>query len=317
MIVSVVVITYNHAKYIRQCLDSILAQEVNFEYSIVVGDDASTDGTQDILREYQQQFPVKFSLILNSQNEGISKNYQNVLKQCRGKYVALCEGDDYWCDELKLKRQVDFLELHPNYGFVGSKCFKLFPYGQLVLDNYDSNPSAPIENEWELWGNAFDSAKYGPVTRTATICFRKSLIESYLDIVGVGNDLVLQTILSKFSLFAKFHKPMAVFRVGQGVSTDERNLKKELYYNEWYVQNRLLQKQLFPIDCPWDEDELKDREDYIFLKDALKRFDYKEVCRRRKIIRTDIYRNKSYAKYSNSRFVAYGLGLLLRIRGKL
>ena len=115
MKLSVGILTYNQEKYIRQCLDSVLMQKVDFDYEIVVGDDASTDGTQDILRDYAKHYPGKFVLLLGEKNEGISMNYKKVLTACKGEYVALCEGDDYWTDMTKLQKQVDFLENHPDY----------------------------------------------------------------------------------------------------------------------------------------------------------------------------------------------------------
>ena len=113
IMVSVIVLTYNHERYIRQALDSILMQKVDFKYEILVGDDASTDGTPAILREYRDRFPDIFRLTLRETNEGASGNVYALLCTARGKYLATCEGDDYWCDENKLQCQVSYLEEHP------------------------------------------------------------------------------------------------------------------------------------------------------------------------------------------------------------
>ena len=145
MILSVGILTYNQEKFIRQCLDSVLMQEVEFDYEIVVGDDASSDGTQDVLREYAAKYPNKFVLLLGEKNEGISMNYKKVLSACKGKYSALCEGDDYWTDVHKLQEQVDFLEKHPDYGFVGTYNTLLFPDGTVKDDPYDYMKA--VENE--------------------------------------------------------------------------------------------------------------------------------------------------------------------------
>lgn len=118
--VSVSVITYKHARYIRQCLDSILSQKVDFKYQIVVGEDCSNDGTREILLEYQEKYPDIFVLLLNEQNMGAAKNNHNVKLHCQGQYIATCEGDDFWVDDQKLQKQVDFLEAHPEYVAVGS-----------------------------------------------------------------------------------------------------------------------------------------------------------------------------------------------------
>lgn len=111
--VSVIVPTYNQAPHIRQTLDSILSQKTEYSYEVLVGDDASTDGAQDILREYAQMYPDKIRLFLREENLGASRNAYELLMAARGKYLATCEGDDYWCDEEKLQLQISYLESHP------------------------------------------------------------------------------------------------------------------------------------------------------------------------------------------------------------
>jgi glycosyltransferase involved in cell wall biosynthesis len=116
-LVSVSVITYNHEKYIRQCLDGILMQNVNFPYEILVHDDASPDGTADIIREYEAKYPDIIKPIYQTENQysqGKDASKFN-FDRARGKYLAFCEGDDYWTDPGKLQKQVDFLERHPEY----------------------------------------------------------------------------------------------------------------------------------------------------------------------------------------------------------
>jgi glycosyltransferase involved in cell wall biosynthesis len=118
---SVALITYNHAAYIGACLDSVLAQRTHFPVEIVIGDDGSDDGSQDIIRDYArrgaERFP--FRLLLSPVNRGNFANVIDILAACRGEYVALLEGDDRWCCEDKLQRQVDLLDAHPEY----SGCF--------------------------------------------------------------------------------------------------------------------------------------------------------------------------------------------------
>lgn len=113
MKVSVFVVTYNQENYIRQALDSILMQQVNFDFEVVIGDDASTDATGYICDEYASRFSC-IHVWHHRINIGIRDNWQFVLNHCRGKYIAMLEGDDYWTDSLKLQKQVDFLDSHPN-----------------------------------------------------------------------------------------------------------------------------------------------------------------------------------------------------------
>ena len=121
-IVSVNVVTYNHVKYIKQCLDGILMQEVDFEYEILLGDDESSDGTREICIKYAEKYPEKIRLFLHSRENNIGIggqptgrfNFIYNLFHARGKYIALCEGDDYWTDENKLQKQVEVLINNPN-----------------------------------------------------------------------------------------------------------------------------------------------------------------------------------------------------------
>ena len=118
-LVSISCITYNHAPYLRQCLESFLAQKVNFPIEIVLYDDASTDGTQAIINEYVENHPDLFNVQLSSDNQyskGIrGMNMKFNIPRCKGKYIAFCEGDDYWTDPEKLQKQVDFLEENMAY----------------------------------------------------------------------------------------------------------------------------------------------------------------------------------------------------------
>lgn len=119
-LVSVAVITYNMAHYLPQLLDSILKQKVNFAYEIVVDDDHSPDNSREILYEYQRKYPDKFVLSLRDNNVGGSRNMYGVLRKCRGKYIAILEGDDWWEAEDKLQYQFDFMEQHSEY--IGMYC---------------------------------------------------------------------------------------------------------------------------------------------------------------------------------------------------
>ncbi|MFC0282493.1 glycosyltransferase [Camelimonas abortus] len=114
-VVSVSMITYNQEKYVAQAIQSALAQETDFPYEIVIGEDASTDRTRDICREFQRARPDKIRLLEREKNLGAVANYLETYKACRGEFVAFLEGDDFWIDKKKLQRQVDFLRANPDY----------------------------------------------------------------------------------------------------------------------------------------------------------------------------------------------------------
>lgn len=126
MVVSVCVITYNHCNYIRQCLDCILMQQVDFPIEIIINDDCSTDGTAEIVKEYEKNHPELFRATYQTENQ-YSKGVRGMFARfcfpkARGKYIALCEGDDYWTDPLKLQKQVDFLEKNSGYVMCSHEC---------------------------------------------------------------------------------------------------------------------------------------------------------------------------------------------------
>lgn len=108
---SILVVTYNQEKYIQQCLDSILVQLVDFEYEVIIGDDCSTDSTPQICDEYAKKYPF-IHVYHHSKNLGHVKNWEFCLNQCKGEYIAILEGDDYWIDCHKLQKQVDYLDSH-------------------------------------------------------------------------------------------------------------------------------------------------------------------------------------------------------------
>ncbi len=112
LIVSVIAITYNHEKYIKQALESIVNQTTNFKFEVIVADDCSTDDTQNIIRNFSKTYPDLIIPILREKNIGPQKNFKDAIMRARGKYIALCEGDDFWTDTSKLQSQVEYFQSH-------------------------------------------------------------------------------------------------------------------------------------------------------------------------------------------------------------
>lgn len=139
--VSVWVITYNHARFIGQCLDSILMQQTNFAFEICLGEDDSSDGTREICQAYARQYPDIIRLFLRNRNDPERRNCKGVwqfnfietFRDCRGKYVAMCDGDDFWTDPLKLQKQVNFLEKNPDCTGCFHKISKISETGQCLV----------------------------------------------------------------------------------------------------------------------------------------------------------------------------------------
>jgi len=140
-LVSVSVITYNHERSIARAIESVLAQEVDFEYEIIIAEDCSTDRTREIVKEYAERYPEIIKLLLQEHNVGMKGNSDALRRACRGIYRSHIEGDDVWCDRGKLKRQIEFLENNPDYIAIGG-----------AFDCYDENwKRTPFP-----WGNLSD-----------------------------------------------------------------------------------------------------------------------------------------------------------------
>ena len=121
-LVSVITITYNHEPYIAKTIEGVLMQQVNFPIEFIIAEDCSTDKTRNIVLDYANRYPEQIKVITSEGNVGAEANERRALLAARGKYIAFCEGDDYWTDPLKLQKQVDFLENNPEY----SACFHRF-----------------------------------------------------------------------------------------------------------------------------------------------------------------------------------------------
>lgn len=161
LMVSIRCITYNHEPYIRQCLEGFVMQKTNFRFEAIVHDDASTDGTADIIREYAEKYPDIIKPILETENQyskhdGSLNRIMN--EACKGKYMAICEGDDYWTDPRKIQLQVDFLESHPDYSAISSNSYVIKEDGRFY-QKFSNLPSRDIVDMNEIvTGRKFHTA---------------------------------------------------------------------------------------------------------------------------------------------------------------
>lgn len=163
-LVSVAMITYNHEKYILKAINSVLEQKTNFVYEIVIGEDFSKDGTSEICQKMADEYPGKIRLLSTFQNLGMLENFRRTMEACNGKYVAICEGDDYWTDDLKLQKQIKFMQDNPEYGFTFHK--------------YTSNVNRITENQdRKSYSISFyDTVKSGR-WGTLTMVYKKKLLD--------------------------------------------------------------------------------------------------------------------------------------------
>ncbi|MDZ4758186.1 MAG: glycosyltransferase [Bacteroidota bacterium] len=199
-LVSVVVITYQHANYIKQCLESILMQQTDFDFEIILGEDESSDGTRDICIEYANKYPEKIRLFLRSRKDVLyingnptgRFNFIECIKEAKGKYISFCEGDDYWVDPLKLQKQIDFLEANPDYTIVASNTNVVNIEGDIT--KVINNPTATFSIEDMIKTNFLGHA-------TNTVVFKRTLLssEAIQSMMGspVGDWLIWLIMLEK------------------------------------------------------------------------------------------------------------------------
>ncbi len=164
-LVSVYCLAYNHEKYIRDALEGFVSQKTNFPYEVFVHDDASTDNTAEIIREYANKYPQIIIPIIQKENQ-YSKGVP-ILRSCiyplmKGKYIAVCEGDDYWCDDRKLQVQVDWLEDHPEYAFCvhNTKLINCLNGKERLINNCREDRDISTEEIIQWKGNLFHTSSY-------------------------------------------------------------------------------------------------------------------------------------------------------------
>ena len=228
IMVSVSCLVYNHAKYLRKCLDGFVNQKTNFKFEVLVHDDASTDGSQDIIREYEEKYPDIIKPIYQKENQhskGVANTFTYQFPRAKGKYLAYCEGDDYWCDEYKLQKQVDALENNPECVISTCRVRFMNEAGE-PLDEYRPALNHPIKDGIQD-SNWLISLTPEYTFQTASFLLNKQLYfdfrESHKDLVSITGVSRVE-LLSMFSLGKCyfFEEPMAMYRVSSVGSWTQR-----------------------------------------------------------------------------------------------
>ena len=256
-LVSISVVTYQHKNYIKQCLDGILMQQTTFSFEIILGEDESKDGTREICIDYANKYPDKIKLFLRNRNNVIyingnatgRYNFIENLKSTKGKYIALCEGDDYWTDPLKLQKQVDFLEANPDFVICFHKVKVLTKTEGLVDDFITEDRFNKIKEFPITQKSLFD---YSNFIHTPSVMFR-NIIKDYpleFELSPIG-DYLLYFVLTNNGYIHRIENVMAVYRYGNGIYSKlidkEKNkigLKFQIcllsYTNSDYIKKRII-----------------------------------------------------------------------------
>jgi len=241
-------ITYNQKNYIKNALDGFLIQKTNFPIEVVVHDDASTDGTTEIVRDYVQKYPEIFTPMIETENQWKKGGLKRIIalmneKHRRGKYIAFCEGDDYWTDENKLQRQVDFLDNHQDY----SMCF------HSAMKKYECKAKAWINCE------DIEDRDYNPTEvfinwtiPTASIVCRNKAMEFYEKLKNpqcIQNyDIFIVLSCAMTGKLRGMHQQMSVYRIqGDGLTYNKSAMIRTTMNNP---EHFMCLKNNFPVVDP-------------------------------------------------------------------
>ena len=226
---TVICITYNHEKYIEEAIDSMLMQETNFPFEIIIGEDCSPDSTKNILIKYTEKYPLIIKSILRDENVGAFKNEEECILLANGEYIAFLEGDDFWIDKLKLQKQVDFLDKNPEYGLVHGDVNHLEEKGSKLKKGFNQVNNVKIPN-----GDIYDFLlKPSHSIKTMTVCLRKELLTNYYfnnPKIMKQNwkliDISLWLIIAKYSKIYYFKEVFSTYRLLEESASRTKNYRK-------------------------------------------------------------------------------------------
>ena len=253
-LVSICCVTFNQSLYIEKCLDGFDLQLCNFDFEVLIFDDASTDDNQQrILRHAQDK--KNYRLFLQNENQWNKNKFgfiDYLIPAANGKYIALCEGDDYWTDPYKLQKQVDFLEANPDYVLSFHKIKILKPNGELV-DDFITKVPENYETQETL-------ARLGNYIHTPSVVFRNVIKEfpPEFSLSPIG-DYFLYMLLVEHGKLHYFEDEMAVYRFGVGMHSTHTQIKMAKanfklftlllsYFNDPKINKILLDRQLNALD---------------------------------------------------------------------
>ncbi|MDQ0591901.1 glycosyltransferase involved in cell wall biosynthesis [Chryseobacterium ginsenosidimutans] len=212
-LLSVVMITYNHEDYIEEAINGVLLQDYDGKIELILANDNSPDNTdviiQKVLQNHTGSQNIEIKYTKHQQNKGMMPNFLWALQQAQGDYIALCDGDDYWTDPLKIQKQVDFLEKNPEYSFTFHKV------SGIGSENAENSIFKNIEEEKDY---TLENLSEGNFIHTPSVVFRKNVnkLPDWLSFCPIG-DYPLHMINSTFGKIKYFPETMAVYRVGSGI----------------------------------------------------------------------------------------------------
>jgi len=290
--VSILTITYNHELYIAQALDSFLMQKTNFDFEIIIGEDCSTDTTRKIIEEYQQKYPEIIKLLPKTENLGIEANFLRTTKACKGKYIAICDGDDYWLDENKLQLQVDFLETNNNFSAVSTLKKDFIQSKNKFREKTDT-----IKGEVKVL--KFKDFLYNSYLTPVTVMFKNSLVQKYVKLYSKNQneltflDYSIWLYLSFNQDIAILNKYTGVYRVLQESASHFNENKSWILESKFYRDFKFYKNNFSELDNNMMEKALYYKSTKYYINACIAKD--KEVCKEFLII---LKENKDYLRYN-------------------
>lgn len=196
--IAVCIVTYNQEKYIAQAIESALFQKVTIPYTIYIGEDLSSDNTRKICSDYEHKYPGTIKVILNNENQGLVKNTISVLREILKNghdYIAMLDGDDYWSDDLKLQKELDFLKSYPDYGLVHTNIAVLKNDNEL---EFILRRNVPMGNVKDMI-NQFAIGNCSVLFRTSLLKYVN--LDDFINWKFMSIDYVMYTIFAQFTKF--------------------------------------------------------------------------------------------------------------------
>jgi glycosyltransferase involved in cell wall biosynthesis len=264
--VSVVVMTYNHIRFIREALDGILAQRTDFSYEIIVSEDCSTDGTREVVVEYQQRRPNRIRLLLSERNIRSNAVVRRGFESARGTYVAFLDGDDYWINPDKLQKQVRFMRAHPECSLCFHNARVVYEDGSRPPHNWTPADQPPFSGFEEIWMGNF-------IPMCSTLFRREALadVPSWYEALFPITDWPLHILAASRGRIGYLDEVMGVYRQHSGglysVHSEDQKLQKTLTFyrtmnaNLQYRHDRLVRTAISKYFLEWAE-EYKRRGDW-------------------------------------------------------
>ena len=271
-LLSVCLITYNHENYIRQAIEGVLMQKVNFNWELIIAEDCSTDKTRDIILEYKKKHPDFIKLILQEKNVGPAKNWMDLITKPNSKYIAYFEGDDYWTDPLKLQKQVDFLEANPDYGLVHTDVNHFYELNGKLIEAYNQTNNITIPE-----GEVFEKLlPFSHSIKTKTVLARTNLITAAIKNINSYNqqfvvgDLPLWLELSLQTKFKYLPDVTATYRLGVESASMLTNVAKKIDFDFGVYDLRMFYWSKYSKNPEIKERLEKYREQLVMFHEQLK-----------------------------------------------